>query len=293
MKKVAGYLILGLLLAFLLDRAGAVACDWISGKTHYRLFELYGRRIEPQVVVVGNSRAMQSVNGRILSKQLGAEAYNAGINGSPPEFVCALAKDAIEAHSSIKTVLIEASCFWPISANVDIKPVAWKSPRMYDILRRQDPLAAKFIKLSHLYAYNSEAFLRALFFLRNSDQDSYSTGVITTDIINAPIKEQYASKILPEYRLLLDDLQSFVDSRGIRLVLFVAPYHKSARARFPDFDALLTGIRNEEHEVWDFSESLVDDENFADRLHLNGMGAGRFSILLAEAMSTVSPAYKK
>lgn len=286
MKRVTCYLFLGLLLAFLQDRVAAKFCYLVSQQTHYRLFEIYGNGIAPEILVVGNSRAMQSVNGRIISNQLGVKAYNAGINGAPPHFVCALAKDAIDAHPSIKALMIEASCFWPISASVDIKPIANQSTRMFDILQQDDPLSATFIKVSHLYAYNSEAFLRALFFLRNSDQDGYSSGIINADIINAPFVERFAADVPPVYCNMLEDLQSFADLRGVRLILFVAPYHRSAFERFPDFNALLLKIRGARREVWDFSKFFLEDETFADRLHLNGVGARQFSISLAEKISS-------
>jgi len=285
MKRVTCYLILGILLAFLQDRVAAKLCYLVSQQTHYRLFEIYGNGVAPEILVVGNSRAMQSVNGLVISNQLGVNAYNAGINGAPPNFVCALAKDAIESHPSIKALMVEASCFWPISASVDIKPIANQSTRMFDILQQEDPLAATFIKVSHLYAYNSEAFLRALFFLRSSDQDNYLSGIINADIINAPFVERYAADVPPVYCKLLEDLQSFADVHGVRLILFVAPYHISAFERFPDFKSLLIRIGGARREVWDFSKIFLEDENFADRLHLNGVGARRFSVLLTEKIS--------
>ena len=282
MKKVIWVIVLGLLGAFAADRCLGSICRRIVRASGFRLVEIYSDRVSPHVLVAGNSRAMQGVDGVVASEVAGETVYNIGYNGLAPEVVCILIKDAVEKHSTIRQVLVEASCFWPINTGGDFKPLASFSPRLFEYTCNGNRVLSMSVHLSHLYRYNSELFERSFFYLRKSDQAAVSPLVINAAVIAAPSPEQYfPSEISQRARSELDSLKKFLDDKKVGLTLFVAPYHASARGRFADYDALLRSASVVAGgELLDFGWSLKEDRFFADRLHLNRFGAAEFTKML-------------
>lgn len=278
MKRAILILICGLLLAFAIDRVGAIICKNLTDSSGFRLFALYGNAIRPELLIAGNSRAMQSFDAELMTAESGQKVFNIGFNGAPPDLVCAFVKDAVDKHLSIRTVVVEASCFWPINPGADVKPLALYSDRIDQYLRETNLIAHRFVKLSKLYAFNSELFHRAVFFRNRSDQSLHATGVITPEIIAARSDEQFfpASATI-SHIALLDDLQSYLSRKNVRLILVVAPYHPSTAPRFSDYANLLRSVSSPGRRLIDCGQVLREDKYFADRLHLNKDGAGEFT----------------
>ncbi|MBC8011664.1 MAG: hypothetical protein H7067_16390 [Burkholderiales bacterium] len=281
MKRPILVLICGLLFAFVLDRVGAIFCKNVTDASGFRLFALYGDAISPELLIAGNSRAMQSFDAELMTAESGQKVFNIGFNGAPPDLVCAFVKDAVDRHSSVRTVVIEASCFWPINPGADVKPLALYSDRIDQYLRETNVTAYRFVKLSKLYAFNSELFHRAFFFRKHSDQRLHATGVITPEIIAARSDEQFfPASATASHIELLDDLQSYLNGRKVRLILVIAPYHPSTAPRFSDYDSLLSSVSSPDRRLIDCSQVLREDKYFADRLHLNIDGAREFTRIL-------------
>lgn len=284
MKKIIWVIALGLLGAFAGDRSLGFICRRVVLASGFRLAEIYSDRVSPHVLVAGNSRAMQAVDGGIASDLSGAPIYNIGYNGLAPEVVCILIKDAIEKHPSVRQVLVEASCFWPINAGGDFKPLVAFSPRLFGYVCDDDPVLRTSMRVSHLYRFNSELFERSLYYLRKSDQASVSPLIINAAIIAAPSPEQYFPAAIAQRSVKeLGDLKRFLDEKKVGLVLFVAPYHASARERFADYDGLLRSAKAVAGaELLDFAWVFNEDRFFADRLHLNRVGAAEFTKILVK-----------
>lgn len=277
-----------LLAALALDRAALALGEAALRHSGFRYSRLYFARIDADLAVFGNSRAVHGFHAPTLERALCRPAVNLAYNGLDMAAVAALARDAAERMPGLDIAVIEVTAlFSPGHGVPDLAPYAGQSPRLAALLaaRVEGEGALPWRRAVAGLALNSEMFWRALAYTGRSDQGWINSGgpphSAALAAFRARAPDRFAARPGAEeaLRALLADLRN----RGIRPVLVAAPYHPAARARLSPGWAGRLGDRVGAP-VLDLTALTPGDRNFADPLHGNLAGAGAVARALAPVL---------
>jgi len=284
MRKPWISLLLSILVALAVDRTLGYFLGHLLLESHSRLSELYSGRLKSEVLLFGNSRALQGFDAPLVARTIGAGCFNLGYNGLTGEQVEILAKDALEQVPGVRLMVVEVSCFLeraPLETS-DLKSYSPYSRRLQQYMYLHSPHRFWACKLSWLYRLNSEIFFRSLAYLTHSDQSHGMAQTITPEVKSMPVgKPLYPSEIGEGGCDALRHLLDVAEKNHVPVQLVLAPYHPTFLPAFADISGLMSDIeRKLGHKVTNYAGRLSEDGVFADRLHLNLNGKDRFTRLL-------------
>jgi hypothetical protein len=276
------------LLAALLERA-------VDG-SEFRYSRLYRGNLNYDVLAIGDSRAVHSIYAPALSQRLCRSVLNLAYNGMSTEIAEAVLRDYLERNAPPKAVLIEVSSVTRRNDLLnDIRLYAGEPDHVAALLRRDDPWTATWMGLSHLYAFNNEMTLRALYYHGRSDQDWVMSGDVrmTPEVVaklnpaNYPPPRSRAGNVAALKRMVEE-----LAERHIRPILFIAPYHPAYRRLAPSFAAWERQLQDEigpANKIVDLSQALPANDDFADVQHVNFNGSQHMVDLVAKGLAPAMP----
>jgi hypothetical protein len=276
---VVGLVLLG-------DRAAAVQFDHLALSSNTRFARLYSGRIPSGVLVLGSSRAVNSFYAPLLTELLRRPVFNLGYNGLSAEVAEALLRDLLERNAKPELVVLEVTNveFGNEVLN-DFRPFGRFSPRIAAIIAQQDPRIAAATRISHLFSYNSEMFLRMLYSRHESDQtwvNRYRIAPAVLAGLDAAPPHTLSSNEAG-LRALRRTLELLV-SRGIEVRLVVGPYLPAYAQKIVNLRAWIARVEVDAGQpVWDFSSAVAEITGFADPRHLNEVGTSVFATQLLKA----------
>ncbi len=287
MKK-AYWIFATLAVALLLDRAGGLFLDKITGESQFRYSRLYNGNGNADVLFVGNSRGL-SFYQPYAEEKTGLSTFNLSYNGMPIGLAVPLVQDYLDRHQPPKVLVLDISIL--DSLRMDNK-LAYQfnhytpySERLSDLLRRgfrNDYYAGK---LSHLYRYNSEVFQRTIYYWKKSDKDWLLDRVISPQMVNDVEKQKtlrfhYDSKMLGQ----LAEMVKYAQQKGTRVELVVNPYFPDFIQKLGNLDSLMADIKQSTGiSVKNFENAVSTTAAFGDYQHVNKEGARLYLDKLVEA----------
>lgn len=273
-------LLLGLFLGA--DRSFAWMLETIVRKSEQRFSTLYYGDIEADVLILGNSRGVNFAYAPDVSRLTGLPAYNLSYNGMSTVVVDAVFNDYVARHKKPSLVILEVTGLFVSHDLVnDLKLYGRESERIEDLLWIHSPQTARAIEYSHTYAFNSELFLRTLFYLRGSDQTWINRRSMQVSDV-APMIGSFAPPTFaasPSNMEALQNILRVAEELDIPVRLVVSPYLPEflrepsviqARDRFVQDLHQNFGDR---FRVMDYSTVITEVGHFADPLHLNYAGS--------------------
>lgn len=270
-------LLIGLI--FTGDRLFSVGLKQLLLASEFRYSNLYAGRSRADVLIIGNSRALNCCYAPAIQQKYGISAINLAYNGLPMEMAAALIEDYYDLNVPPKILIIEATSLTHGNYSRDIYLYAAVSRRLRKLFEADLPNRYLTEKLFHLQTYNRETFLRVLYYLRRSDQNWINRYRISPEIVR---ESHDMSTTTWENRKeninALMDVMSIANRFGTRVVIIVSPYLPGYIDKVLNFDAWLTELRTlvgGQATVWDYSRALTDLDYFADRVHLNEDGSRR------------------
>jgi len=116
-----------------------------------------------------------------------------------------------------------------------------------NLVRRIAPWDEVWATLSHLYAFDNEMTLRALYYLRQDDQDwIINDQPMTPEVIaNIPLDEYKSYHFRPESVAALRRLARDLKTRGIEPVLYIAPFHPYFHKLVPGYAQWVNALQRE------------------------------------------------
>lgn len=279
-RRQAWYgIILLLLIFFLGDRWMAVVLDQALLNSNFRYSMMYAGRADADVIVLGNSRAVNSFYAPELSKRLNCRCLNLAYNGMSPDVALALFEDYLERHKAPKLFLLEGTCVDNDSiCVVNLKPFWRHSSRLTAIAARVAPKSVVASRLSRLFDFNCELFFRALSYRRCNDQSWINRYCIDDDLIRytETMPSIDMKPITPEELGSLRALSDVAIEHGIEMRIVIAPYLPAYRAKLKNFSQWKAELQAAlpQVQIVDLSGELTDAASFADRLHTNFRGSG-------------------
>ena len=263
-----------LLLTFLGDRLGGWVCGELLAGSEFRYSRMYRGGADAELLLVGNSRGLMFYQPYIEEKTQ-ANTMNLSYNGLPMNLARVLVEDYLANNAAPRKMILDVTMCDRANQQMvnQFKQYLPYSDSLGALIRRTDERTYWGAQASHLFRYNSELFMRALYYRGRSDEDW---------LLDRVISEQVLASVgnTPDYTIepmFLADLKATVErvqSRGIEVELVINPYLPAFAQRItnlPEFKAqieALTGLR-----VKDYSQAVTQIEGFGDYQHLNKSGS--------------------
>lgn len=270
--------VLTVLLVVGADRSlGAVLVTQV-GSSGFRVAELYTRRIDADIVVIGNSTAVHAFPGDRLEAATGRSAFNLAYNGLPGEVGGALIEDYLDRNVAPSQLVVEVTMLLTQDGSrSQFAPFTRYSSRLEDVVFDGRPADRVACEALTLFCFNSELTYRVLAHRNGASDQAEGLDVsgepapVAQDPV-APGSMHSVPAAVESVRHALDR----ADALGTRVVLVAAPIHPSSRrpgevaerARWLASVGDVLG-RN----VLDLQDLALPSGSFADRLHLNRAGS--------------------
>jgi hypothetical protein len=265
---------------FIGDRLAGTILQRLLLKSQFRYATLYQGETANDILVLGNSRGVNGFYQPDIEKLTGKHVLNLSYNALSSGMAKVLLEDYLEHHAAPKLLLLEVSFLAekePLTQLTldNFKPFSLLSPRLQSVQHDYDPNSLFFCRLSHLYCFNSEMYLRTLYYLNKSDQNWINRYKISQDVIDSINEVEPFTLPLPETQLTtLQEILEVARNHNIVVKLVMSPYFPAYSERIENMQTWLgTVARTSGLPVLDYSRAVTDANGFSDRLHLNPEGS--------------------
>lgn len=280
-RRLCLYLIAISCAFFALDRASGFVLQQLVKESGVRFSKLYRGGQNADIVVLGNSRAVNAFFAPELEKQLDQSVFHLGFNGMSTEICEAILLDYLEYNETPDLVILEIINL-SVSNDLlkDLKLYAGMSDRIRVLTERDDPRLNMVCSIANLYRYNCELFLRSLYYIGKSDQTWINSGNIDPEFASTyrPAAEDQAKNIYPvsgnNWEALLRIIE-MCEEIGVDLKLVASPYLPELRDNLNSYDMWRDRFTSElpnPDMFYDYTQKLRDFSYFADPLHMNRKG---------------------
>ncbi|MFQ5536402.1 MAG: SGNH/GDSL hydrolase family protein [Gemmatimonadota bacterium] len=249
-----------------------------------RFSRLYRGDLSADLLVLGNSRAVNALLAPALEERSGRAVRTLAWNGLSAELSRVFWEDWRDRHAAPSLVLIEVSFLTGSNRQLsEFRPYFPHSPRLSELAQRDAPRAFWGCRTAALYCLNSGLTMRALYYRRRSDQGWVNRYRITPGLLAATdtLPAVPVAPVLPQNVAALKNIIAEATAAGTRVRLVYTPYLPAYRRKLRDVEAWLHSVEEALGlPVADYSEALDDPAFFSDRIHLNERGAEALADLL-------------
>lgn len=263
------------------DRLLARLLEKVTLASHFRYSTIYrsGSSGSRDMLILGNSRGVNFLYAPDFQKVTGFSALNLSYNGLSTRIAEAVLLDYLEHKPKPRMVILEISnLMMDDHAIDDFKLYTLKSSRMEAIFRSERSEAYRAGQVSHLYRFNSDMFLRALYYLNRSDQTWINRRRVSPEVLKS-LEEMEETELRAPLESNIEALvriARMLREKGVVIRLVMAPYLPEYLSRVQNLAAWLDTVRKgigDKEEILDYTAAVDDRSAFADRTHLNANGA--------------------
>ena len=276
------------LVLFAGDRLLGLAIERAILTSEFRYSRLYRGGMDMDIVVFGNSRALNVVDAPTASRSLGRPVFNASFPGLDTTSVAPLIVDYLRLNEPPDVLILEITGLTvePGTAYDMFAMYFGRSPTMRQLLRTYQPRRALGCSLSHVFRANGPMVQRSLVYMSSNDQGWITPAqrVIPKELLDQP----YTNTTLSIHPANLEALRTIVqacEKAGTRLVPMIAPYAPGSLGDWDiagDYRRILGDAAPNCPPIADYSHAIDQVNAFADRVHTNSRGAA----ILLERMKT-------
>lgn len=287
LRKAALWM-LALLVAVLAgDRAASAVLRRPLMCSGFRFSRALRSGVDAGVVVLGDSRGVTSIDVAEVERFSGMRTFSLAYNGMPLSASEELLLDYLDRNRPPRLAVIEVTSAVESPAFIaELRTYADLSPRIAALYAGEHPVAARAGHLFTLLHYDSEIYLRALYYVRRSDQDWTNRASMSPQDVQRVAQMPPATlQPRPENVAALQRMIALLESRGSAVRLLIGPYLPEYAARsnagaFAAFIAARAQNVDPKLRVWNYAASVGGPSNFGDVLHLNEAGAKQFAAIL-------------
>ena len=248
----------------------------LDRKSQFRLTR-YFRDKQHDYFVLGNSRAVNSVNEKYANEERRKDLINLSFNGMPYNNVVDILDD-VNANNRGSTIFVEITSL--LNNDIDNSYSYYLSDSKFVRKTYQHTIYDNIC----LLRLNNELFLRNIYYLTQSDNDWINRSTISQSLIENVSKADPVTIMtnMEEFTSRLDSLRDKCDRSGNKLIYFWAPYLPEFRETISDYSAIVKILEDDSkrYNFINLNEVQLPRESFADRLHTNYSG----SILLTNSL---------
>lgn len=299
--KVTIKLLSFILLIYIMDQAIGFSANyllWNKDNNGLIAVEMIKRTInyDPDIVILGSSRAKFHYNPQVMEKELGMSVFNLGIDGSNLYYHLNVLR-ILNKHIKPKYIVYDIA--YDLSLDTyqkldrqtsDLYPLVSSSKDFYKIekVNMFEPILLKM----NFYKYNSvlgSIYRSALKPIKDDTINGFSylangNNDLILEELDFPLNYDFEEYNLSEYVL---ELISHCEVNNIKLVFAVSPRYTANNQQIPQvFQAYF-----EEHKiplyVFDKIEFNTNPKWFVDLEHVNSEGADEFSTIIAKELKDI------
>jgi hypothetical protein len=276
-KRIA-WIIIFLMTSFAGDRVVASLFAKVALQSQFRLSLLYKGGQQYDMLILGNSRGVNSFYAPALQEATGKTTLNLSYNGMSADLAEALFMDYLDRNRKPKLLILEISNVSHKSDLLnDLKLYTTHSERLAKLFRKANANAALWTDVSHVFRSNGEMFLRILYYLNVPDQTWINRYQINSALAQST---RYARSetlaVIPENLAALKRIINTAQREGIGVRLVLGPYLPAYGERLVNLQDWIEevgkGVKSDTP-IWDYSTAIKDATAFADREHLNYRGS--------------------
>ncbi len=267
------------------DRFFAWGFARVLARSQFRFSLLQRGGQAARVIVLGDSRAVNGFYAPELARLLDAPVLNLGYNGMSTRIGEAVLRDYLARNAPPRLLVLEITNVNEEDyALADLRSYWNGCPELGRLAAGVFPVQHAATRLSHLYSLNGEMPLRALYYLRRSDQDWVNRYRIEPGLIAATRAAPGFSLTAREENLAaLGRTVRLARSAGIDVRLVATPYLPDYFVRITNWTTWIACIHRAAgggERIWDYTGADDNPDHFADRVHLNDLGAPAFAARL-------------
>lgn len=275
-----------LLCLYATDRSGSFLLDKVVLSSNIRFSKLYNGDIDTDILVLGSSRGVSLYTPDIQEKT-GLRAFNLSYNGMSMVIARDIFCDFLQHNNHPSILALEIS---NLHINDDLvnnlKIYKDRSRRISNLLKLMNYKVFIATNISNLYKFNSEYFLRSLYYLGKQDQtwaNRYTINMDFVEKIRHKDRNSYGfADIRKESLSALNDILELASKHHIEVRLLVSPYLPFIVKDNREYIAWKYQVEKNTSGsgIWDYSSRVSDLSYFADDKHLNIKGSKYLTTLM-------------
>jgi hypothetical protein len=271
------FIVIFLMAFFAGDRLLAMLLDQVLLRSQFRFSVLYKGGQQYDIIIMGNSRGVNSFYTPAIQETTGKTTVNMSYNGMSTDLAEALFMDYLDRNRKPKLLILEISNVTDESGLLnELKLYAAHSERLAKLLRAANPQVALWTEASHIFKFNGEMFLRTLYYYQESDQTWINRYQISPALLQSTRSGRDGIfRATPENLAALKRIIKVARTQGIEVRAVVGPYLPAYCDQITNFQDWMNQIRKaigSDIRIWDYTRAIVDTTAFADREHLNYQG---------------------
>jgi hypothetical protein len=271
------YILAFFLIVLLGDRLIAAYIDKIVLTSQFRFSKLYRGDQTRELVVLGNSRGVNSIYAPDIQKNTGLSIINLSYNGMSMQLGEALFLDYLEHNNPPKLLILEiTNLFVSDDLIKELKIYSRSSSRIRRLLEKSEPQLAFASQFSHIFSLNGEMLFRTLYYLNKSDQSWINRSEISPQLLESVKNMKPVDlEVKDDNMVSLQNIIKVAHKKGINIRLFVSPYLPVYVDKISNFSRQIETIQKiiGKEKIWEYSKAVENVDGFADRLHLNYKGS--------------------
>ena len=256
----------------------------LDSKSKFRLTR-YFRNSKHDYYILGNSRAVNSVNEKYANDSLKLDLINLGFNGEPYKNIVDLLDD-INSKVTHKTIFFEVSCI--TKAKTDYSYAYYIANSKFI---KKDYSNTIYDKIA-LLRFNNEFFIRNIFYLNKSDNNWINNGTITPAIINEIDTIKSATIFhnnTVDFEKRMVEIAAKCAKSNNKVVFYLAPYFPKYLARISDYNYTLNFFKTNagKYNFVDMNNVQLTQSMFMDKIHSNITAAPILTRYLMDTSKTL------
>lgn len=252
-------------------------------QSNFRVSLVYRGGLDNEVVLIGNSRAVDSLYAPDIEKATGKKTFQLGYQGMSMELAEILLRDYYERNRAPRLLILEITSLMSGNDLInDLRAYAWHSHRIGQKFSQIDPKGFAFAQLSNLYYFNGEIFIKTLFLLKRTDPYRMGNTEVTVDMLKA-IKGRQVWKSRPENLAALRRVIELTKHNGTEVRLLLAPIHPDLYKEVANVAEWVQEIEQWAGpgvKIWNYLNSVVEQKAFINPDHVNYLGSAMLLALL-------------
>ncbi|MEQ8414698.1 MAG: hypothetical protein RIF36_27505 [Imperialibacter sp.] len=294
MKKFLVAVILLVTTIFVVDKIAYHTLNFLTSKSNIR-FSRAIRNVRNDIVVLGDSRGVNSINEAFWNDNYSTSLINMSFNGMQPTVLNSFVNDLADAENTKDAIFfVELTTFLPWQIVSDSTSSKCLNKLSFSKQREVDDFYLPFRNLYpsvdtvysnrnygfndylKLLNFNTQSTYRILLYLLKNDKEYINSRTIDLSIINY-YKQVCCVQVSIEDKAF-EELLSIAKNKALDLRFFIAPFHQSFRRKLTNYDSAIKYMSDKYkiHPI-DLNEVHLLEVDFADGYHTNVTGSKKLT----------------
>jgi len=263
---------------FIFDSVISTALLKLSKISQIRYSRLYYEKINADILFIGNSRAINTFYSPYFDKLSNTKSINLSYNGLTLPLINVFVNDYLNRNKAPKIIFIEVTCITDgYFGFPNFKQYMFDSPMIKKIIKEYYPKIYYTSIISKLYLFNSEYFLRTLYYLKKQDQNWINRYKIKEEFYNNLLKTNeniFLLKTIEESLMkMFIELITVCRQKGITIIPVLAPILDRCRNENNIDNYISDFEKRTKLKIINLSRAIDDISMFSDTVHTNDRGA--------------------